>query len=79
MKTITFTEFRRQASGLLSEVERGETFLILRHGKPIAEIAPPSDGNGKSPSWKRPGLRLTAQGASLSSAIVEERTREDIL
>jgi len=29
-------------------------------------------------SWKRPGLRLTAKGASLSSAILEERRREDV-
>jgi len=29
-------------------------------------------------SWKQAGLRLTAKGASLSSAIIEERKREDI-
>jgi uncharacterized Fe-S cluster-containing radical SAM superfamily enzyme len=28
-------------------------------------------------SWEWPGLRLTAKGASLSSAIIEERRRED--
>lgn len=78
MKTITFTEFRKHASGLLSDVEKGETFLVLRHGKPIAEISPPSTEQGTKPSWKRPGLRLTAKGASLSSAILEERRREDV-
>lgn len=79
MRTITFTEFRKHASGLLSDVERGETFLVLRHGKPIAEISPPATERGVHPSWKRPGLRLTAKGASLSSAIIEERRREDVL
>jgi len=79
VKTVTFTEFRKHASGLFSDVERGETFLVLRHGKPIAEISPPSAEHGPDPSWKRPGLRLTARGASLSSAILEERRREDIL
>jgi len=79
VKTITFTEFRKHASGLLSDVERGETFLVLRYGKPIAEISPPSSEQGAKPSWKRPGLRLTAKGASLSSAILEERRREDVL
>ena len=78
MKTITFTEFRKQASGVFSDVERGESFLVLRHGKPIAEISPPSPERGVGPSWKRPGLRLTAKGASLSSAILEERRREDV-
>jgi hypothetical protein len=29
------------------------------------------------PSWKRPGLRLTAEEGGLSSAIIEERRRED--
>jgi antitoxin (DNA-binding transcriptional repressor) of toxin-antitoxin stability system len=79
MKTITFTEFRKHASGLLSDVEKGETFLVLRHGKPIAEISPASPERGARPSWKRPGLRLTAKGASLSSAIIEERRRENVL
>jgi len=78
MKTITFTEFRKHASGLLSDVEKGESFLVLRHGKPIAEISPPSAGR-TTPSWKRPGLRLTTKGASLSSAILEERRRENVL
>jgi len=79
MKTITFTEFRKHASGLLSDVEKGESFLVLRHGKPIAEISPPSTDRNAGPSWKRPGLRLTTKGAGLSSAIVEERRREDVL
>jgi antitoxin (DNA-binding transcriptional repressor) of toxin-antitoxin stability system len=79
VKTVTFTEFRKHASGLLSDVEKGETFLVLRHGKPVAEISPPSTERGVDPSWKRPGLRLTAKGASLSSAILEERRRENVL
>jgi len=78
VKTITFTEFRKRASGVFSDVEKGEAFLVLRHGKPIAEICPPSPERGTDPSWKRPGLRLTAKGASLSSAILEERKREDV-
>ena len=79
MKTVTFTEFRKHASGLFSEVERGDTLLVLRHGKPIAEISPPSSEQSDSPSWRRPGLRLTAKGASLSAAILQERRREDVL
>ncbi len=73
MKTITFTEFREHASELFSEVEKGDTLLVLRHGKPIAEISPPASGQNDIPSWKRPGLRLTAKGAGLSAAILQER------
>jgi antitoxin (DNA-binding transcriptional repressor) of toxin-antitoxin stability system len=79
VKTISFTEFRQHASGVLGEVEKGERFLVLRHGKPVAELSPPSVGPGAAPSWKRPGLRLTAKGASLSSAILEERRRANVL
>ena len=79
VKTVTFTEFRKHASELFSEVEGGEAILVLRHGKPIAEISPASTERNAKPSWKRPGLRLTAKGASLSSAILEERRHEDVL
>jgi antitoxin (DNA-binding transcriptional repressor) of toxin-antitoxin stability system len=78
MKAITFTEFRKHASSLFSAVENGEIVVILRHGKPIAEITPVSP-EATAPSWKRPGLRLSVKGAGLSSAILEERDREDLL
>ena len=79
MKTVTFTEFRARASELFSEVEKGGALLVLRHGKPIAEIFPPSAQRSESPSWKRAALRLTAKGAGLSAAIIQERRREDVL
>ena len=79
MKTVTFTEFRKHASGLFSDVEGGENLLILRHGKAIAEILPVSPMPEGAPSWKRRGLRLTAKGAALSTAIIEERKGEDVL
>jgi antitoxin (DNA-binding transcriptional repressor) of toxin-antitoxin stability system len=78
MKTVSFTEFRQRASELFSEVEKGASLLVLRHGKPIAEISPPSQQRGENPSWKRPGLRLTAKGANLSAAIIEDRRHEDV-
>ncbi|MBA4367986.1 MAG: type II toxin-antitoxin system prevent-host-death family antitoxin [Desulfobacterium sp.] len=78
MKTITFTEFRKRASSLFSAVESGEVFVVLRHGKPIAEISPLSKSN-ILPSWKKPGLRLSVKGTELSSAILEERERENVL
>lgn len=79
MKTVTFTEFRNHASGLFSDVEKGEVLVVIRHGKPIAEVSPVSSLEDHSPSWKRPGLRLSAKGVSLSTAILEERTRENVL
>ncbi|MDY6989508.1 MAG: type II toxin-antitoxin system prevent-host-death family antitoxin [Thermodesulfobacteriota bacterium] len=78
MKTITFTEFRKHASSLFSAVEDGEVIVVLRHGRPIAEISPVLKKDDV-PSWKRPGLRLSVKGTELSSAILEERERENVL
>jgi prevent-host-death family protein len=72
MKTVTFTEFRKNASEVLDLVEKGETIRLLRHGKPIAKIVP-AESHETKPAWGRPGLRLVAAGASLSRAVLEER------
>lgn len=73
MKSVAFTEFRKKASGFLNEVEHGETLVLLRRGKPVAEVAPFSDKVQKAPAWKQSGIRLRIQGSDLSSAILEER------
>lgn len=71
MSTVTLTQFRSQASGMLDRVERGETIIVLRHGRPIAEVSPVATVS--VPSWKSPALRLAAKGAALSRAILAER------
>jgi len=76
MKTISFTDFRKKASGFISEVEHGETLVLLRRGKPVAEVIPFSDMSQGIPSWKQPGIRLKIKGSDLSSAILEEREAE---
>lgn len=73
MKTITFTEFRKQASGLLTEVENGESYVIIRRGRPIAEITPYAAQKDREPAWKRPGVQIDDDGASLAKLILEER------
>lgn len=78
MTTVTLTDFRSHASGMLTRVENGETLVVLRHGRPIAEVSPIADDD-KQPSWRRPALRLTAKGAAISSAILEDRADESIL
>ena len=73
MRTITFTDFRKKASGFITKVEHGETLILLRHGKPVAEISPYRDDVPRTPSWKKPGIRLEIKGSDLSSAVLEER------
>jgi antitoxin (DNA-binding transcriptional repressor) of toxin-antitoxin stability system len=63
---------------MLSRVERGESLLVLRHGRPIAEVIPIVSQNKELPSWKRPGLRLSAKGISLSATILAERDHESV-
>ncbi len=77
MTTVTLTEFRSHASGMFSRVERGETLVVIRHGRPIAEVSPISSAAGE-PSWKKPALRLVAKGAGLASAILAERDDEGL-
>lgn len=72
MKTIAFSEFRRNASKLLDRVEKGETLLVERHGRPVAEIAP-APASRRSPSWKQPYPGLITSGKSLSRMVIEER------
>ena len=73
MTSVTFTEFRKNASALLSSVEKGKTLLILRHGKAVAQVSPVTPERAGEPSWKAPGLRLSVPGASLSKAVLAER------
>ena len=73
MKTVRFTEFRNNASLYLTEVENGASLRIIRHGRAIAEIIPPTLEADKNPAWKKRGLKLSVKGKSLSSAILEER------
>jgi len=40
MKQIQASVAKAQLSELLDEVERGETVVITRHGKPIARLVP---------------------------------------
>jgi len=73
MKTVAFTDFRKNASDLITEVEHGETIILLRRGKPVAEVVPFSDRTQRTPTWKQSGTRLRIRGNDLSSAILEER------
>ncbi len=78
MTTVTLTEFRSHASGMLSRVEHGETLLVLRHGRPIAEVSPIVSQNKEQSSWKKPALRLSTKGMSLSETILAERNHESV-
>jgi len=75
MKTVSFTDFRKDASRYLSDVENGDIIKILRHGKAIAKILPIDEKN-LAPAWKKMGLRIISKGGDLSSAILEAREKD---
>lgn len=73
MKTVPITDFRKNVSSFINEVEQGETLILIRRGKPVAEIIPFSGRSPKILAWKQPGARLQIEGSDLSSAILEDR------
>jgi prevent-host-death family protein len=72
MRQVSFSEFRRNAAAFFNAVERGEKIVVLRHGKPVAEVIPAGETR-VALSWKRPGLGLRVDGASFSREILKER------
>jgi prevent-host-death family protein len=44
MKQVQFSTAKAQLSELIDEVERGETVVITRHGKPVARLMREDDG-----------------------------------
>lgn len=50
MKTVNVHEAKTRLSALLAEVENtGETILICRHGKPVADLVPHRRGDRLKP------------------------------
>ncbi len=62
MTTVTLTDFRSHVSGMLTRVEHGETLVVLRHGRPIAEVSPVRKEESGQPSWKWQALRWRPRG-----------------
>jgi len=73
MKTIPVTDFRKNTASFINEVEHGERLVLIRRGKPVAEINPFSDRPPTNPAWKQSGIKLQIKGSDLSSAILEDR------
>lgn len=76
MQTVALSEFRANTSAMIDLVEKGETVRILRHGKLVAEMRPPTASPEKLPAWKRPITPLNLvrpDGKTGAQLIVEER------
>jgi prevent-host-death family protein len=51
MAEVASRELRNDTAGLLRKVEAGETVVITRRGKPVADLIP---HRGDSPRWFTP-------------------------
>ena len=74
MQTVPLSEFRANASAMIDLVEKGETVRILRHGKLVAELRPPTPE--RVPSWKlpiKPLQYLRKPEKTGAQLIIEER------
>ena len=48
MTDVNVTEFRSRLPDYLARVKRGEEIRILRHGRVMAVLSPPSDQRGRA-------------------------------
>lgn len=66
IETVAISEFKARCLALLERVRRtGQPLLITRHGKPVAEVVPPSAGR--------------TEGSLLGSAAATARITGDIV
>ena len=71
MKVASISETKNRLSALLDQVRRGETFLVVDRGRPVARLSPASPGGADDPGGalarlERAGLVRRGEG-SLSS------------
>ena len=61
MREIQASEAEAHLPSLLYDVERGETLIITRHGKPIARIVPEAARRQEEIDAARQGIRALRQ------------------
>lgn len=52
MKSMTARDANQNFSKVLAEVEQGETVLITKNGKTVAELRPRTDDPHADPEWR---------------------------
>ena len=70
MRSIQAAEAKSHLSSLLDEVERGETIVITRHGKPIARLVP--DADDRAARIARLKIEMEAFRKTISGISIED-------
>jgi antitoxin (DNA-binding transcriptional repressor) of toxin-antitoxin stability system len=55
MDYLKFTDFRNNSKKYFDQIEHGKTFIIIRKGKPVAQIIP---FKNSSQGWKRENRKI---------------------
>lgn len=79
VKTISQREMRNESGRVLREAEEGETFVVTRHGTPVARIVPNNDVEAGVRPARRPARFSVADLVHIDESIAEILTdlRED--
>ena len=73
MKRLGAYEAKTHLSRLLSEVERGESFAITKHGREVALLVPAAgSGSTITPEKAIAGLRTFRQGRRLGPMTIRQ-------
>ncbi len=56
MEYVKFTQFRNKSKEYFDQVEHGNSFIIIRKGRPVARLVP--FGNVEQ-GWKRENRKIT--------------------
>lgn len=80
MGTVSLQQANQQFSKLIASVEKGETFVITRHGKPVARLVPHEHDKTHDPEWLAAYRRMMArleQGAPLGGLRIDRNELYD--
>lgn len=83
MAEIGAYEAKTHLPKLLERVEKGERFVITRHGRPVAELVPVSERDAKQVRSALTGMRnmrkaFAKRGIKLKSALGKNETLRDL-
>ncbi|MEX0776755.1 MAG: type II toxin-antitoxin system prevent-host-death family antitoxin [Phycisphaeraceae bacterium] len=74
MRTVNIREARRQLSEIVDAAERGQSALISRHGRDVAQIGPvQTEAGGALPDLTEFRASVRIKGKPLSKLLVESR------
>lgn len=73
MEYVQFTDFRNHSKDYFDRIEEGESYIIVRKGKPVARMLPFEQ---PSPGWKRSLKRAKLKPGEKTTTdyITEERS-----